>query len=409
MKLPAVLILTASLLAAHAGAAAALNPPHDEECAVICEHEQPKTAAAEDACCPSSAAAATPAGPVATPPAQPAVIASPGNKFPLPAPVRQETAAAQRTGTIAIRAVQGTEGGEAIRSVPIEIELYHRGMLLDTVKAELDEHGVALVEDLPVAMGLQPLVKVFYSGVTYQKVGNLMDAQRNQQMVEIVCYELTEEEPAWKLGMRHVMVSLAPDGVQVTEVVLVNNPTDRTWIGIPQAEGKAITTQFVLPESASSVMLGDGFHDWCCTTEREARLLNHLPLTPGSTEMIYAYFLPARRGSVAVDITAPAQIDHLMVLIPDDLKTASYTGLVAAGVNTMGERPLRMYTGVQMEPGRTAQIVLTGLAPTEAMSAGWIAKALAAVGGGAILLVAAFLIFAKSPKTGRPVAAPATN
>src|SRR5690606_29060756 len=154
---------------------------------------------------------------------------------------------------------------------------YHRGSHIDTIEIELDEHGVALVEDIPVAMGFQPLVKVAYSGVTYQKAGEVMDASRPHQMIEVVCYELTQDPPPWKVRMRHVMVTLAPDGVEVTEVLVVENPTDRTWIGRPRAgagqgEGKAITTIFPVPAGALQVTLGRGFHEWCCTTQAENRL-----------------------------------------------------------------------------------------------------------------------------------------
>jgi hypothetical protein len=384
MKRSTIHILAASLLLP--GAPAALGQA-SHDCSQTCGHEQP-----------SQPAATAPV--IQTVARQPSV----GNKFPLPAieqPRQQQT-----SGTLAVRARQGTPGAAAIGPVPIEIELYHRGNHINTIDAHLDEHGVALIEQIPVAMGLQPLIKIAYSGVTYQKVGEVMDPSRPYQMVEVVCYELTEEAPPWSVSMRHVMVSLAPDGVEVTEVMVLNNPTQQTWVGKRGGEGKAVTTEFMLPDGALSVSLGNGFHDWCCSTLGKDRISNHLPLTPGATEMIYGYFLPAKKGGVTLDIATKAKVDHLMLIVPDSLTTSSTTGLSAGATDKMGESTVRFYSSASLNPGQPARIVLTGFESSNAMSAGTIAKIIAGTGAGLVLIVGAFLIFSRAPKSRPGAGAP---
>jgi hypothetical protein len=377
MKRSTALILAASfMLPSIAPALLAAQP--SSECGPTCDHEKPAAPAASHV--------------IQTVARQP----SPGNKFPMPA--AEQPRQQQTSGTLAIRARQGTPGAAAIGPVPVEIELYHRGNHINTIDAHLDEHGVALIEQIPIAMGLQPLIKIAYSGVTYQKVGDIMDPSRPHQMVEVICYELTEEAPPWSVNMRHVMVSLAPDGVEVTEVMVLNNPTQQTWIGKPRTEGKSITTQFLLPPEAASVTLGRGFHEWCCSTLAKDRIENHLPLTPGATEMIYAYFLPARKGSITLDIATLAKVDHLMVIVPSSLQTASSTGLTPGGSESMGDTTVRMYTAATLAPGQPGRLVLTGLGGQEALAAGTIAKIIAGVGGALVLLVGGFLIFARAPK-----------
>jgi hypothetical protein len=401
MKLAAILITTVSLIAVPP--AGALYPPQNGE-AAVCDEHQPESKG--DACCPTSA----PAAPVRTVAhQQPQTVASPGNKFPLPAAAPRQQA--QRTGSIAVRATQGTPGAEAIGSVPISIELYHRGTLIDTLDAHLDEHGVALIEDLPVSMGFQPLVKVFYSGVTYQKVGHIMDPTRSQQMIDIVCYELTEVPPPWKKRMRHAMIGLAPDGIQVTEVIAVHNPTERTWTGTPPApatggeEEKAVSTQFLIPPGAIQVTLGDGFHDWCCSTLGDDRIMNHIPLVPGTTEMIFAYYLPARRGAVTLELNSLTDVDHLMVIVPESLTMSSYSGITATGQDNINNNPVQLYTGTNMSAGQPVRMVLTGLNASESVAAGTIAKIVAGAGGGLILIIAGYLIFSRSPNRAAPAAA----
>ena len=115
----------------------------------------------------------------------------------------------------------------AITDREIEVNFYNQGELVHQAKVMLDESGEALLEDLPIEIGLQPVVIVPHAGVTYQNSGKLMDKANPTQTMEIVCYEVTNDVPAWKIHLRQVMLSHAPDGLKVTEILLIDNPAER--------------------------------------------------------------------------------------------------------------------------------------------------------------------------------------
>lgn len=329
----------------------------------------------------------------------------------LPDSVAGMTTRSNVKGTLAIQAVQGTPGGRPIGAVEAEVELHHRGMLLDTIKVQLDEHGVALVEDLPVSMGVEPTVRVYWADLSYLVTGTPMDANNSQQKIEVVCYEPTEQPPPWKVLMRHVMVSPAPEGFFVTEVIVIENPENQTWIGKKKGDAatpKRMTTAFKLPDSAENVELGRGFHDWCCSTLDQAgaknTLVNHLPLMPGTTQMIFGYQVPAKKGKATLDIVAPAELDHMMVIVPDAVKIDSFTGLEDRGVQSMGggaesEEAMRAFMAAQQTSGQTASITLLSLrreGPAVASTASQaLARTAAMVGGVAIVVIAIALLFLK--------------
>jgi len=324
------------------------------------------------------------------------------------------------TGSIAVRAVQGTPGAPAIGRVPVEVELQHRGMTVNTIKTQTDEHGIVMLEDLPVSMGLEPIVRVQYADLTYQVAGGLMDATHPQQQIDVTCYEPTAEAPPWKVQMRHVMISPTPQGLQVTEVMVIENPTQRTWTGIPASAGsgssKALTTAFTLPHGAANVTLVRGFHDWCCSTLANDRLINHLPLMPETTEMVYSYLVPVTSGRATIDIDAPSAVDHMMVLVPDALTTDAFSGMQLGGTQSMGESQARYYLASNLRAGDRASITLAGLggsglvsgAPAVSAGSSRAFKIVAGVGGGLILLLAAGLIFLKPAKAGRVAISTAT-
>jgi hypothetical protein len=323
-----------------------------------------------------------------------------GDKFPLPdAPPELGQVARSVSGSLAIRAVQGTPGGPRIGAVPVTVDLYHRGMLVDSVEAQLDEHGVTVLESLPAGMGVEPRVRVVYKGMTYLQDGPLMDAAHPQQTVEVVCYEPTEVAPDWAIGMWHVMMDRRPPGLFVTEVIVVENPADRTWLGSGAGEGdKPVTTSFALHERAQGVALGPGFHDWCCTTHAPGSLVNHLPLMPDRTEFKFSYVIPAQDDAVAFDIVAPAPADHVMVILPDDIEVRDIQGLTLSATDRGGPRPVVAYSAADLGRGQRARLGLAGLgAPAPlADGAGGLAKIAAAVGGGVLLVLAVVIVVARS-------------
>ena len=337
---------------------------------------------------------------------------SPADKFPLPLPdpsSAEPDLAAVARGSLAVQAIQGTPGGPAIGAAKVEVQLVHRGMLVDTLEAMLDEHGVVMIEDLPVGMGVQPIVQVHYAGVTYQQAGAMMDTAHREQKVRVLCYEVTDEAPDWKVTMRHVMLSRAPEGLRVTELLRLENPADRTWLGTPAADGSRTTTVLTLPQGAQDVSLGRGFHDWCCSTLADGRLINHLPLMPETTELNFSYIIQPEEGSVAIDVVAPASVDSMMVIVPEDMTMEAVQGLEAGGTQTMGSTTVRYYVAGGLAAGEVASLSVSGLAAAEAATtvaesttdtaeSSNLAKIIAAIGGAVLLLLAIIIIFFRSPK-----------
>lgn len=349
-----------------------------------------------------------------SPGSDPASDSAGGAKFPWPqsapavVPPSPQPPSAEVRGSIAVRALQGTSGGPAIGSVPVEIELQHRGLTVDTIKAQTDEHGIVVIENLPVAMGIQPVVRVQYANLTYQVQAGLMDAAHPQQQIDVLCYEPTEQPPPWRVQMRHIMLAQAPGGVQVTEIMVLENPAAQTWIGIPIGGSKRITTAFDLPHGARDIHLGNGFHDWCCSTFAEGQLVNHLPLMPKSTEMMFTYFVPGADGSASIDITAPSPVDNMMVLVPDSLKAESVKGLEPGGSQSMGDGNVSAYLASNVKAGARVGLVLSGLPGSNVVAGNagaggttHTARLVAAVGGGLIILVAIAMLLVRAGASGR--------
>jgi hypothetical protein len=262
------------------------------------------------------------------------------------------------TGSVAVRAIQRTPGGPTIADVEVELLLIHNGAVLDTLTATLDEHGVVLFEDLPVVMGVTPMVRVSYKDVVYQTVGELMDRTNPQQMVEVDCYELTEDAPDWDMHMRHVMVNHGPGGAHVTEILILRNPTKSTWVGKRDSSGKGDTTSFTIPSGAQDVELLNGFHGWCCTSNVSGNIINTLPLMPSGAELSISYVVPAEGGEATLHLEAPVAIGQFMLVVPADMQVLNEDDFTPGGETRIADTDVRFYTISGLAPDQPVHVFL---------------------------------------------------
>jgi hypothetical protein len=246
-----------------------------------------------------------------------------------------------------------------------------------------------------------------------------MDGSRAEQQVQVPVFESTEAAPAWTVKMQHVMLEPTVDGVRVMEMLAVENPSDRAWIGkaAGTTDGKRRTLAFPLPAGAKDVSFGGALHD-CCTTIEDGKVFDSMALVPGVSQYRIGYTLPVSDGKAAIGFTTIAPVSHLMVFVPDDGSTVKADGIGNGGVADMGGGKTRFYRATDVAAGTTVKLSISGItaratataaatgtptgAQTAAVNAGssaQTAKIVAGAGGIAIFVVGGMLLMFKAPKT----------
>ena len=319
-------------------------------------------------------------------------------------PATQPTAshvAPAAAGSIAVRAKQGTQGGPAVAGgSAASFELYHQGQIIHKADGTLDNAGIVIFENVPLAVECQPMVKVTYNGVEYQQLGQVMDSRKPSQQIDVSVFETTETEPAWQVHMRHVLVDPSSEGLKITEMVAVQNPTDRAWIGKLRSDGKRGTIAIPIPDGATNIEFGEGLHG-CCVKTENGKLVNTMALVPGTSQISFSYVVPASSAKATIAVTAPTDVKHMMLFIGDNGTPVSVAGLEDLGLREMGKAKTRMFKGADLKAGH--QTVLTLAVPTASALASAAAgtnapKVIAGVGVGAIVVVGAALVLFKTPK-----------
>jgi hypothetical protein len=317
------------------------------------------------------------------------------------------------TGTLTVKAVLVNGGTSSpVPGAQARVDLFHDGKAFKEYKVLLDEHGTAVLSGLPVVMGVAPLAIVEYKGLTYTEGGPTMDAANREASVEVKVYDTTEEAPAWRIPMRHVMVTPSASGVAVTEMVVTENPTDKTWLGLnpPDEKGNRTTVNLTLPKGAADVTLESGFHGWCCTSFEGGELKIKMPMMPGQKGFKFSYTV-ARDGGAGtpLSVASAAPVEHLMFLLPEDgtsVSPAPDSAELKAESAVQGGMAVRMFQCDALRTGQAAGLLISG-APTAGPRAGdsraWPAQTWIGIGAGALVVggLAVWRLRAMSAKPAR--------
>lgn len=319
-------------------------------------------------------------------------------------PMLPSTQPAATSGSITVHAYQGTKGGPAIGGEKVTVELYHRGALLQAVEGKLDATGNTIISDLPLSLPFQPLIRVSHAGVDYSAIGNPMDTSHAGQKVELAVFETTEQAPAWTIQMLHLMVMPAEDGVHVVQMLQVQNPSDKAWVG-DKVGDKRVTLALSLPAGATDIEVGGALRDGCDQTP-DGKLVNRLALSPGDSMMQVNYVLPLKDGQANLNLTAPWTTSQVMVVVPDGTGVTA-GGVESAGVQAMGKTRVQLFKAANLKAGDQITLTLTpGQAPTKkpqalAPQTSNTPKVIAGVGGGLLLVGGTAFVFLKPAKTAK--------
>lgn len=274
-------------------------------------------------------------------------------------------------GSITIQALTGSAGGAPVVNESVLIELYHQGIVLqkwgekgDTM---LDAAGTVTINNIPLRVPCQVMVTITHNGLQQQALGKDMLAPESPHLIiPMKVYEPTDQNPAWTINMRHVIVqwTAGAPGVQVIEMLFVNNPSDRAWLGEFQGKqgGGRVTMTLPLPTGAVNVQLAAGF-DETATTIAKDRIVNQAPLFPGQTEFRVLYILPAPGGKANLAITAPHDIEQMRVFVPADAVAVTATGLEGGAPKQMGQgmEAVRPYRASKLKAGQSVSLAFSGI------------------------------------------------
>ncbi len=297
-------------------------------------------------------------------------------------------------GTIAVT-VQNMTGGQpkTIGGQEITLTIYANNAEVDKKTATTDVGGTATF-----TVSTEPArtygVNVKYKGGDYDSPPLTFKAGETAERIVLRVYEPTTDPAVLRVNIQHLIVEPGEGLVQITELVVFANPTDRTYVGARVREdGKRETLRFRLPAGASNVSYLEGLME-CCVFASADGFVDTMDVKPGVREIGFSYTIPYRRGQVTVTRALDYPTDALELFGGPAVRLAATPLTAQAPVQTEQGMYTR-FSGQSLPRGAQITLALSGLPVRQSSSRRLLVAAFAGV-------IAAALVYPLLRRRARP-------
>jgi hypothetical protein len=282
---------------------------------------------------------------------------------------------AQEQGTISGTVVNGTAGGGTTAGLPVTLTIIVPNATGEPAKRQTttDEAGTFVFEQVPLSADTSYQLSAVYAGVEYAgDPGSLSSAEGlADQTLDI--YETTSDPAVIRASMAHVVIQVdeESDSLLVSELLVINNTSDRAYIGQPagqadpaagdpQKASRRETLRFAVPPGASDVAIVDGLLIEDLVTA-DFGFSDTSPWVPGTRQVAFSYSLPYQGSDYVFRTALDIPADTVNILMPKGkAKLESGSPFTQDETDLQGEPYFRARAD-NLEAGATIQAILTDL------------------------------------------------
>jgi hypothetical protein len=199
------------------------------------------------------------------------------------------------TGTIQGVVVNGSQLGEPIADVEVQLRAGMHGVFEPVATTKTDLYGKFVFENLPLESKIIYLPGANRAGVHYPGQRVRFEPNSRIAYVKIVAYEANTVSPL--VVKRHdIQIDSIENVINVTETILLSNPSRSTYVGQSQDEDPPVTMRLSIPPTFDRVTFKNEFYG------RRFRIVNHcaetdIPWPPGDTQLQFTYRLASQASS----------------------------------------------------------------------------------------------------------------
>ena len=290
-------------------------------------------------------------------------------------------------GTIEGKVVNRSANGGSVADVEVTLTTYFGQTERNKATTKTDAEGSFRFTGLDTSANYNYEAATTYQKGDYSAPGVSFSGSGETQQVTLEVYDSTTDESVIKATAKHYVVTPNNGQLEVTEILVLNNSSDRTYVGSREiSPDQRVTSTYEPPAGAKEVNYGDGLMS-CCVVKDGAGFVDTMAINPGESQKIYTYKLPYDGTSLSFGTKILQPTDRVQFLVPSTGITASVSGLSNHGSQAIQGVAYQVFSGENLSPETTLQVDLQGL-PEGPLAGGPIALAgvafatLAALGGG---------------------------
>lgn len=195
-------------------------------------------------------------------------------------------------GSISGVVVNASQDGLPVSGAEVVLRVKLEGQFVTAAEGTADEQGRFEFPDIPADTEYIYLPGANRAGIHYPGPRVRLSAQTPHARIKLPVHD-TVSQPSPLVVRRHD-ITLQPetDALRVTETLLIENPSSRTYVGQPAHEGgRAATLRLFIPSDFRRTTFHKEFYGRQFALI-DGRLVTDVPWTPGQRELAFTYVLP---------------------------------------------------------------------------------------------------------------------
>ena len=297
-------------------------------------------------------------------------------------------------GTINGSLVNKTANGSSVTSQTVTLAAYQGSNEAGTKTIKTDQSGKFVFDGLATGADYTYQISTTFQGAPYysdpinfsgaiptapgaaQPTPQPTTQPTTQQTAELDVYDSTSDQSVLKTTAHHYLLEPDKTGVTVSEIVIINNSSDKSYIGQPSHAGANSTLKFTLPDGAQNFQPVDGLFP-SRILQVAGGFVDTMPVYPGQSQRVWRYDFPANNDAVNFTAKLDMAADQISVLVPDDGAKVSISNLTGpTNQDIQGDKYL-VFSGKSIAAGTALDFKVSGLSqvvpppqPTSSSGAG---------------------------------------
>lgn len=261
-------------------------------------------------------------------------------------------------GEVAGQVINGS-GGELPANSEVTLHALDHMQVVFTTTTTLNDEGYYAFEGVDFPEDRVYVVTIDHGGTTYGSDVAIVEPGSDQIDLPLTVYDSTTDKSVLTVDRLHVFFDFTrPDVVQVVQLYVVSNPTNKTVVA--DSLGDPVV-EFTLPQGASNLQFQDGTLGERYIQTQEG-FADTFAVRPGQGEyqVMYAFDMPYT-GKVDIEQSFQMPIDAMIVMTPAEGVKLRSDYLEASGSRDVQGEVFQMYTGNQLPAGQEMSFTLSGL------------------------------------------------
>ncbi len=296
-------------------------------------------------------------------------------------------AAEAGNGIINGQLVNKTSGGSSVADQVVTLKTSLDNSEVGAATAKTQNDGRFVFDKLATAPGYSYEITVSYQEGDYSSNALSFAENETAKSVELVVYDSTTSSEAITVETAHTVIYAGQDSLEVMEVYLISNSSDRTYIGSGEvtALGRRKTLDLPLPAGAIDMQYFGDLMGCCIVTIPEG-FSDTMAIQPGSKEIAYSYKIDQFPGKFTLSRTVANPMASYALLVAGEGINVESKELTARGPVDISGTTFNQFSGADFTPGQVISASLSGKAPSSHAVVLWVVLSLAVLAGAAGLV-----------------------